>query len=146
MSFGAFIQDVDLAESVWNFFCNSKAESTKRTYSSSTKHFSNFISCYAPLPAVHFIPDQLSLSGIILCFLIAYLYLRSTTNAASTIANYSSNLRTSWVKQGVLLTDFDICVYRDMQKGIKRFLPRTPDKLAAFLPHYHSVQHFIGAS
>ena len=69
MSFGEFLNDVDLAEVVWMIFCNSTAVSTKRTYSTSTTHFWRFINNYPQLPAVHFIPDQISLSGMILCFL-----------------------------------------------------------------------------
>ena len=137
MSFGDYIGDIELAELVWKIFCISTAESTKRTYSVSTTHFRKFITAHAILPAIHFIPDQLSLSGIILCFYTAHLFRLPSINSAATIENYSSQLRSSWRRMGVSLSDFDLSVHRDMKKGVQRLLPRQPDTRAAFmLTHY----------
>ena len=41
--FGENIGDVGLAELLWKLFCNSTAESSKKTYSVSTNHFRRFI-------------------------------------------------------------------------------------------------------
>ena len=144
MSFGEFLNDLDLAELVWKIFCNSTADSTKRTYSTSTAHFLTFLNCYTQLPAAHYLPDQLSLSGMILCFFIAFLYRRPSINSAATITHYTSSLQSSWSLQGVQLTNFDQSIIRAMKKGIKRLLPQQPDRRAAFLlPHYPIAKNLL---
>ena len=90
------------------------------------------------IPPVHFIPDQISLGGIIICFYIGYLFRKPTIKTASTIKNYAGQLRTSWSKMGTELSAFDVAVYCDMKKGVEHLLPQKPDTRAAFLlPHYN---------
>ena len=144
LSFGVFINDCELGELVWKFFCNSTAESTKRTYSIGINHFQKFLSSCVGMPLLHFIPDQISFSAMLLCFYVGYLFRLPSINSASTIISYASNLRSAWLKMGVLQTDFDSSVFRDMKKGVKRLLPNKPDTRPAFLlPHYHIPQIFL---
>ena len=144
LSFGDFISDIELGELVWKIFCNSTAGSTKRTYSVGVSHFKNFMATCVGLPSLSFIPDQITLNGMVLSFYIAYLFRLSSINAASTIINYATHLRTSWARMGVLLTDFDSSVFCDMKKGVKRLLPKKPDSRPAFLlPHYHLPRIFL---
>ena len=119
-------------------FCNSTAESTKKTYSTSTNHFKSFIVSCAVLPSIRWVPNQLSLNGLIICFYTAYLFRLPSIKSATTIENYSRQLKSAWQKTGILLTEFDKLVLTDMIKGAKRLLPNVPDTRPAFLlPHYN---------
>ena len=119
-------------------FCNSTAESTKNTYSTSTNHFKRFIVSCAVLPSIRWVPNQLSLNGLIICFYTAYLFRLPSIKSATTIENYSRQLKSAWQKIGILLTEFDKLVLKDMIKGAKRLLPNVPDTWSAFLlPHYN---------
>ena len=100
-------------------------------------------SCNTP-PIIHYIPLQLSLNGITLCFFTAYLYRLPTINSAKTIENYSGQVKSSWAKAGLLLTEFDEAVRKDIIKGVRRILPSKPDTRPAFLlPHYFLHPIFI---
>ena len=85
--FGDTIGDGHLAEILWKLFCNSTAESTKRTYSTATKHFKQFICACKTLSSIRYIPHGLSINGMILCFYTAYLFRLPTITSATTIAN-----------------------------------------------------------
>ena len=133
-----------MAEVVWKLFCNSTAQSTRRTYSVGIRHLDRFMSSCNTPPIIHYIPLQLSLNGITLCFFTAYLYRLPTINSAKTIENYSGQVKSSWAKAGLLLTEFDEAVRKDIIKGVRRILPSKPDTRPAFLlPHYFLHPIFI---
>ena len=54
-------------------FCNSTAETTKKTYYSSTNNFKHFIMSCAVLPCIRWVSKQLSVNALIFCFYTAYL-------------------------------------------------------------------------
>ena len=101
--FGETIGEPGLTEVFWKLFCNSTAESTKRTYSVSTNHFKRFISSCKILPFVRYIPNQLTQHEMILGFFTAYLYKLPSIRSARTIANYSSQLKAAWEKMELWL-------------------------------------------
>ena len=137
MLFGDILGDIDLAETLWKLFCNSTAESTKRTYAVSSNHFRRFVASCDYLPLVRYIPNQLSQNGLILCFFTAYLFRLPSINSAKTIGNYSYRVKAAQVQNGLTFARFDTSVHRDILNGIERLLPNKPDSRPAFLlPHY----------
>ena len=100
-------------------------------------------SCAIP-PIIQYIPRQLSLNGITLCFFTAYLFRLPSINSAKTIENYSGQLKAAWAKIGLMITEFDESVRRDIIKGAQRLMPTKPDTRPAFLlPHYSLHPMFI---
>ena len=73
-------------------FCNSTTESTKKTYSVSLNHF---LDSYVLLPSLRFIPNRLSLNGMILCFYTADLFRLPSVNSATSIENYARHLKST---------------------------------------------------
>ena len=85
-----------------------------------------------------------ALNGMVLCFYTAYLFRLPSINSAKTIQNYSSQLKSTWSKIGILITEFDESMRRDIIKGAQKLLPAKPDMRPAFLlPHYFLRNIFL---
>ena len=80
---------------------------------------------------------------MLLCFYAAYLFRLTSIKSATTIENYTRQLKSAWQKIGIVTTEFDVSVLRDVFKGAKRLLPKKPDPRPAFLlPHYEPQRIF----
>ena len=107
-------------------------------------HLERFVHSCKILPTLHLMPQRLSLNGMVLCFYTAYLFRLPSINSAKTIQNYSSQLKSTWSKIGILITEFDESMRRDIIKGAQKLLPAKPDMRPAFLlPHYFLRNIFL---
>ena len=92
-----------------------------------------------------FVPknQQLSLSGLILCFFAASLFLNWKNLTSVTIQNYVGHVRASWEKTGAGLTIFDKTILSKVLKGVAVLRPARIDKRSAFLlPHFKFPETF----
>ena len=131
--FGEFIGHPALADVVLELFKIAVAQSTKKTYKTGRNRFNTFLEGCMSLPSDPFFPRTLSRQGIMLCFFIGSLFTEVRQLSCSTIKNYVSNVKTAWIAEGGILSDFDIKIVKSMFRGVKRLRPPGRDGRAAFI-------------
>ena len=117
-------------------FRNATAQSSQNTSKSGINHFHRFARLYIgskfhPLPN-----EEISLKGLLLSFFTATLFAHPREFQYSTIQNYVSHVRASWLAAGAPLLPFDAKIIRRLLSGVRILRPRRPDTRMAFLlPH-----------
>ena len=145
--FGQHIKRPDLAEVVDNLYDAALKTSSKKTYNTGHRAYQRFASEINMRDA--FQPFQQRLLGkteFYLAFYVAWLVLKPSISAASTILSYETHVKYFFREEGCDPEEYNTAFLGRIRKGVENTFPRRNDKRVAFLLplHLNSVA-FINA-
>ena len=144
IDFGHLIGRDTMTPVVLLLFRNATAQSSQNTSKCGINHFHRFARLYIgskfhPLPH-----EEISFKGLLLSFFTATLFAHPREFQYSTIQNYVSHVRASWLAAGAPLLPFDAKIIRRLLSGVRILRPRRPDTRMAFLlPHLTPPPNFL---